>query len=70
MPCGNRGGAEAFFGKGKTTQHRLLGFIVVGLSFLQPLIGYYAHIAWDASRKAVPWWPDKAHWWIGRIGPC
>jgi len=58
---------EAFFGKGKTTQHRLLGFIVVGLSFLQPLLGYYAHIAWDASRKAVPWWPDKAHWWIGRI---
>ncbi|KAI9326159.1 hypothetical protein DFJ73DRAFT_965347 [Zopfochytrium polystomum] len=29
-------------------------------------LGWAANAAWRADRAAVPWWPDKVHWWVGR----
>lgn len=34
---------------------------------LQVLLGIVADRLWKSSRDKVPIFPDKTHWWLGRI---
>ncbi|KAI9340077.1 hypothetical protein DFJ73DRAFT_947752 [Zopfochytrium polystomum] len=47
--------------------HRVLGAALVLVAApAQAWLGWAANAAWRADRAAVPWWPDKVHWWVGR----
>ena len=47
--------------------HHYIGIITVGLSLIQPIIGYLADKLWNPQRKFIPIWPDKIHWWFGHV---
>eukprot|EP00004_Rigifila_ramosa_P011889 TRINITY_DN2547_c1_g1_i1.p1 TRINITY_DN2547_c1_g1~~TRINITY_DN2547_c1_g1_i1.p1 ORF type:complete len:553 (+),score=112.82 TRINITY_DN2547_c1_g1_i1:304-1962(+) len=47
--------------------HAKMGYFVVGGTVLQVAIGWLADYLYDENRKTIPFWPDKTHWWIGRL---
>ena len=48
--------------------HAIFGVLVtvIGAVF-QPVIGKIADSMWKADRTEVPVWPDKVHWYTGRV---
>lgn len=47
--------------------HHIIGVFILFLSFIQPILGVLADKLWSPVRTKVPTFPDKAHWWIGRV---
>ena len=47
--------------------HASIGVIILGLVFIQPILGLFANFYYDAKRLFIPIFPDKIHWIIGRI---
>jgi len=48
--------------------HAYIGLFVVTFGAIgQPILGYLADRLFDPHRDAVPIWPDKIHWWVGRL---
>jgi magnesium-transporting ATPase (P-type) len=45
----------------------ICGLIYVALGFAQPVIGWYSDKVYDKERLKIPVWPDKVHWWLGRL---
>eukprot|EP00010_Vexillifera_abyssalis_P001205 CAMPEP_0201552636 /NCGR_PEP_ID=MMETSP0173_2-20130828/16829_1 /ASSEMBLY_ACC=CAM_ASM_000268 /TAXON_ID=218659 /ORGANISM="Vexillifera sp., Strain DIVA3 564/2" /LENGTH=270 /DNA_ID=CAMNT_0047963147 /DNA_START=386 /DNA_END=1194 /DNA_ORIENTATION=- len=46
--------------------HAVVGLVTLILSVLSALFGGAAHFLWKPSRTTTPWFPDRAHHWIGR----
>jgi len=47
--------------------HSVIGMGFIILMGLQGIIGVYSHFAFEKYRRVPPVFPDKAHWWIGRL---
>jgi len=50
-----------------STLHSWFGLCVLCFTALAPALGLAAHIVYDHSRRDPPIWPDKIHWWVGRL---
>jgi hypothetical protein len=50
-----------------TTVHSWFGFATLCLAFLSPILGWAADLVYDAKRTGIPFWPDKAHHYSGRL---
>jgi hypothetical protein len=53
--------------EGFTTKHSRLGVLVFLVMFLQCLLGIIAHLKYIPTREAVPLFPDRLHWYTGRV---
>jgi len=47
--------------------HEACGLVTVFLSLVQTCFGYLADKMFNPERKSIPIFPDKIHWWLGRI---
>jgi hypothetical protein len=47
--------------------HQLVGLIVMILTAMQPILGFVADRMFVANRFEVPVFPDRVHWWLGRL---
>jgi magnesium-transporting ATPase (P-type) len=47
--------------------HNDIGIIIVILAFGQVMFGYLANKMWSPDRPKTPIFPDKIHWWLGRL---
>jgi hypothetical protein len=47
--------------------HTIIGLTIVILTFVQVLLGILANAFFKAGREGPPLFPDKAHWWLGRL---
>jgi hypothetical protein len=47
--------------------HAWTGLLIMITMPFQVCIGWYADRVYDKDRTEVPVWPDKVHWWIGRV---
>ena len=45
----------------------MVGLIVVLGMLVQFGIGLYTRISFDPERQRPPIFPDKVHWWVGRL---
>jgi len=47
--------------------HKITGLFVVLFMCLQVGLGYYTYVSFDPQREEPPPFPDKVHWWNGRL---
>jgi hypothetical protein len=47
--------------------HNVFGLAIFIAMFVQVLLGFVSNRLFNADRSAVPWWPDRVHWWFGRL---
>jgi cytochrome b561 len=47
--------------------HNVFGLAIFIAMFVQVLLGFVSNRLFNADRVAVPWWPDRVHWWFGRL---
>ncbi len=47
--------------------HSWFGISVMALAFLAPILGWAADLLYNPSRHSPPLWPDRSHWWTGRL---
>eukprot|EP00026_Physarum_polycephalum_P002597 Phypoly_transcript_02604.p1 GENE.Phypoly_transcript_02604~~Phypoly_transcript_02604.p1 ORF type:complete len:907 (+),score=72.96 Phypoly_transcript_02604:3-2723(+) len=47
--------------------HPILGIITFCLFGLEVILGFTSHFKFDPARRKPPVFPDKMHWWLGRI---
>lgn len=48
--------------------HAVIGVIVSVMGILvQPILGYLSNKYYNPHRKGAPAYPDKIHWWAGRL---
>jgi len=47
--------------------HHIMGLFVLFGSLAQPILGYLADKWWSPTRGFTPIFPDKVHWWLGRL---
>jgi len=47
--------------------HEEFGLLTVVLCLVQTFFGYLADQLFDTQRKSAPLFPDKVHWWLGRL---
>jgi hypothetical protein len=53
--------------------HAILGIIIIVLVAWQMILGIVADRVWQAKHKktgefpATTWFPDRTHWWVGRV---
>jgi len=47
--------------------HQVSGVMTFILLGLQVLLGIWAHYAYKPDRTSVPFFPDRLHWWTGRL---
>eukprot|EP00300_Choanocystis_sp_HF-7_P033748 c46168_g1_i1.p1 GENE.c46168_g1_i1~~c46168_g1_i1.p1 ORF type:complete len:274 (-),score=44.81 c46168_g1_i1:73-774(-) len=53
--------------KGSNIAHKILGQAIVVITIGQCLLGAVADRMWSPSRDRVPIFPDRVHWWAGRL---
>ena len=51
----------------RSNPHQFIGGLLLLGGLLQPVLGVIADYKWDPARKAAPWWPDRVHWYFGRL---
>ena len=56
----------ALSGRIDTSPHGLIGFTVVFAMTAQVVLGYLSNALWFEG-KPPHWYPDKMHWWLGRL---
>jgi hypothetical protein len=47
--------------------HKILGLLVTVSMIMQLWLGLFTHFKYDSDRDRTPTFPDKVHWWVGRI---
>eukprot|EP00026_Physarum_polycephalum_P009273 Phypoly_transcript_09389.p1 GENE.Phypoly_transcript_09389~~Phypoly_transcript_09389.p1 ORF type:complete len:438 (+),score=41.45 Phypoly_transcript_09389:95-1315(+) len=47
--------------------HEIIGLTIVILTFIQVLFGILANTFFKPGREGAPFFPDKIHWWLGRL---
>jgi len=47
--------------------HSWFGIVVMCFAIMTPALGWVADMVFNPSRTSPPMWPDKFHWWFGRI---
>jgi len=47
--------------------HSWFGLTVLALSFITPMMGWAADVLYNPSRDKAPIWPDRTHWYGGRL---
>lgn len=58
---------QAHDNKFVSSWHSAFGVIFIILISLQTLLGLISHFKFDKFRKEPPIFPDKIHWWLGRL---
>jgi len=58
---------EAHGNKFVPSWHSAFGIIFIILISLQALLGLYSHLKFDKHRREPPVFPDRVHWWLGRL---
>jgi hypothetical protein len=52
---------------GRSNPHAVLGLAICVAMVVQVALGFVSNRLYDKMRRAVPWWPDRFHWWFGRL---
>jgi hypothetical protein len=47
--------------------HQIIGVIVFTATLSLPILGIIADRMFNSKRKVAPVFPDKIHWWVGRL---
>eukprot|EP00211_Chloroparvula_japonica_P006332 CAMPEP_0119125740 /NCGR_PEP_ID=MMETSP1310-20130426/4912_1 /TAXON_ID=464262 /ORGANISM="Genus nov. species nov., Strain RCC2339" /LENGTH=412 /DNA_ID=CAMNT_0007115841 /DNA_START=24 /DNA_END=1258 /DNA_ORIENTATION=- len=47
--------------------HQLYGYTILLGVVVQSGLGVWSHVWWNPNREVVPLFPDKIHWWFGRV---
>ncbi|KNC53976.1 uncharacterized protein AMSG_09624 [Thecamonas trahens ATCC 50062] len=53
--------------KGENKAHKIIGLLIVIVTFFEPILGELANLMWSPDRKGTPIFPDILHWWFGRF---
>jgi len=51
-----------------TFWHSYIGLAALILIWFSPFLGLISHFMWDPNRSSIPLFPDKIHWYVGRLG--
>lgn len=49
-----------------SSTHQLTGVVIVGILFVEIIVGIVISKLWKIDRSTIPWY-NKVHWWIGRL---